>query len=515
MKITTKNTLLGLLALTLAAAPHEARAISDSFAGATVITGSNTSTGDSVSLLNFTFEAGELTHKASGSDGAKKSAWWRWIAPSNGFCTVDTFLSDDETFIRDTVLSVYTGASVNALTRVAANDDSELSPTSAGHRSASATFYATQGTTYHIAVDGYSPSKVTADTHRVELRLRQMASVAETRLGTFANTDEAGIHGHVQLSKTASHSFTAKLNLAGKVYPFSGVFSLDGYFVTSIERKVPVGTPPLPPLTLMLDGAQGGNLQVVSSVSGSIVKKFCTVKRFTALQPSSMAGSYTAVINNAGTLILKVSNLGVITGAAVLPDGTKTTLGSSLCLSSSAATCLAPTYASLHANTGHFSSYMKIIEGGDVDAVSNEFSSYLRPAKVGSAFYPAGLEINANIIGSTYIAPKIGERALNFLGGSMGAGKLSISMQGMEIDPAIMENLTFGINNVFKFTSPQQRKPVLTLNKANGLVTGSIYDQAGKKRTMTGVLYREGMTAKLKGHLAGTTFNPVFDVTVP
>jgi hypothetical protein len=38
---------------------------------------------------------------------------------------------------------------------------------------------------------------------------------------------------------------------------------------------------------------------------------------------------------------------------------------------------------------------------------------------------------------------------------------------------------------------------VVTLNKANGLVTGSILDQAGKLRAFTRVFYRDGATVRL------------------
>ncbi|MES2593815.1 MAG: hypothetical protein V4662_00685 [Verrucomicrobiota bacterium] len=514
MKNKTKNTLLGLLALTLAATP-QARAISNSFAGATVITDSNGNTGGEVNLMAFTVENGEPGHRQGGDNGAQKSAWWRWTAPTSGFCTVDTIEATDDLFIRDTLVSVYTGASVNALTRVASNDDHELSPTYGASNAASATFYAAQGTTYHIAVDGYTPSSINADNNKVRLRLRHMASVPENRIGNFGSDDEESIHGSIQLSKTAGHAFTAKLMLAGKAYPFNGVFSLDGYYIVSVERKVATGATPLPPLTLMLDGARGGRFNIVSSISGSTGALFCTVQRFTTIAPSSMKGLYTASVGGAGTLTLNVSNLGVTTGATTLSDGTKTTFGSSLCFGSDSANAYLPTYVSLHSNAGYFKSYLKITEAGAVDVLGAQATKYIRPAKVGAVFYPAGLEISPSIIGATYTPPMVGTRALGFLDAMMGAGKLNITMQGMEINPAITENLTLATTNLIKFTSPLQRKPALSLNKANGLVTGSIYDQVGKRRTMTGVLYRDGMTVKLKGQLSGTTFNPVFDVTVP
>lgn len=510
MKSRTTKTLFSLLALTLAATP-QARAISDSFANATEIIGSNTNIG-TADLMSYTTEAGEPGHRKDGAVGAQKSAWWRWTAPSNGFCTVDTIIEDDDQFIRDTVVAVYTGTTVNALSLVAQNGNHDLSPSNGADRAASATFYAMQGMTYHIAVDGNSAASVNANNSKVRLRLRHLLAVTENRIGAFGYGGEPGIYGTVTLSKTAGHAFTAKLMLGGKAYPFSGVFSLDGYFVTSFERKVPVGATPLPPLTLMLDGAQNGGFSIVSTISGNTGSSFSTVKRFTVAQPNTMKGLYSAVINQSGTLSLTVSVTGAVTGVAVLPDGTKATIGSSLCSAYDAMSSHVPFATALHANAGFFFGYLKITEAGAVDALTDDISAYFRPAKVGALFYPAGLNLYTNIIGSTYVPPLTGARALGFLDGSMGVGNLSIAQQGAEITPAITENLTFATTNLFKFTTPLVRKPVLTLNKANGLVTGSIRDQAGKVRTLTGVLYRDGMTVKLRGQLTGTAYNPVFEV---
>ncbi len=65
--------------------------------------------------------------------------------------TFDTF---DSEF--DTLLGVYEGSSVGALTRVASNDDFE------GGTTSKVTFLAMAGTTYHVAVDGRKESGVPA-----------------------------------------------------------------------------------------------------------------------------------------------------------------------------------------------------------------------------------------------------------------------------------------------------------------------------------------------------------------
>jgi hypothetical protein len=113
----------------------------DNFANATVLSGSTiTMTGTNA---NATKEPGEPNH--AGNAGGK-SVWYQWTAPSAGTVTIDTHGS---TF--DTLLGVYTGTSVSALTTVASNDDDPAG----GTTTSKVTFAATAGTTYRIAVDGY------------------------------------------------------------------------------------------------------------------------------------------------------------------------------------------------------------------------------------------------------------------------------------------------------------------------------------------------------------------------
>jgi hypothetical protein len=112
----------------------------DNFASASPLSGtSGTVTGTS---LGATKEVGEPNH-AGNAGGA--SVWYRWTAPSSGTVTLSTTGSGF-----DTLLAVYTGSSVGALSLVTANDDTPPGTTS------SATFIALAGTEYRIALDGYN-----------------------------------------------------------------------------------------------------------------------------------------------------------------------------------------------------------------------------------------------------------------------------------------------------------------------------------------------------------------------
>src|SRR3954453_22429500 len=128
-------------ALLLASASGATPPSNDSFSAASVLlpaTGSRNGTN-----VDATKEAGEPSHAGNIGGG---SAWYKWVAPATGTATFDTVGSG-----LDSLLAVYTGSSVDALTPIASNDDflgwkwtSKLG------------FAAIAGTTYYVAVDGYN-----------------------------------------------------------------------------------------------------------------------------------------------------------------------------------------------------------------------------------------------------------------------------------------------------------------------------------------------------------------------
>ena len=112
----------------------------DAWAAPTALSGLS---GSRTSDYNFqaSKEAGEPKH--AGVAGGK-SVWYRWTAPTDGVTTIDLAGSSF-----DTVLGVYTGSSVGALSLVVANDD-------VGARLQSkVTVKTRKGVTYYIAVDGF------------------------------------------------------------------------------------------------------------------------------------------------------------------------------------------------------------------------------------------------------------------------------------------------------------------------------------------------------------------------
>ncbi|HKP90015.1 MAG TPA: hypothetical protein VJT75_08580 [Thermoleophilaceae bacterium] len=112
----------------------------DDFSNAQAVTGSSVDL--SGTSAGATGEAGEPQH--AGNPGGT-SVWFRWTAVNDGPTTVST---EGSSF--DTLLGVYSGDALGALTTVAANDDAP------GKKTSSLTFDAHAGETYRIAVDGYA-----------------------------------------------------------------------------------------------------------------------------------------------------------------------------------------------------------------------------------------------------------------------------------------------------------------------------------------------------------------------
>lgn len=112
----------------------------DTFASAAPLDGvAGPVSGDSAAA---TREDGEPDH--AGKPGAR-SVWYRWTAPAAGLAEFTTLGS-----AFDTLLAVYTGSAVDALTEVASNDDAG----EGGYFTSAVSFTAQAGTTYFVAVDG-------------------------------------------------------------------------------------------------------------------------------------------------------------------------------------------------------------------------------------------------------------------------------------------------------------------------------------------------------------------------
>ena len=221
-------------ALVSTPAVFAAAPVNDNFAAAQTLSGS------AVDLMSTnkdgTKEVGEPAH-AGNAGGA--SVWFKWTADRTGGVTI---LTRQITF--DTVLGVYTGANVDALTEVASNDDTPGGTTKASR----VWFPAVPGTTYYVAVDGFSAAQ-----GPFALRLRHgpvndafadaeiLADAGGSVQGTtFGATAEAGEQLHGAGGATAWYRWTAPSD--GTAGFFADYRRVSVYTGASLEALAEVGT---------------------------------------------------------------------------------------------------------------------------------------------------------------------------------------------------------------------------------------------------------------------------------
>lgn len=155
--------------------------VNDNFANRIILNGDSANT--TGTNVGATGEPGEPNH--AGVSTPIESVWWTWTAPESGEVTIDTIGSN-----YDTSLAVYTGSAVNSLSTLAGNDDS-ISLIS------QVTFTATAGTTYQIAVDGFSGSEGSIGLNFVQFdSVSSGTSDSETLFGTVGNDRIQGLGGN-------------------------------------------------------------------------------------------------------------------------------------------------------------------------------------------------------------------------------------------------------------------------------------------------------------------------------
>ena len=171
----------------------------DNFANAATLTGTSATANGTTVEATRENASGEpdscVGADCPGFEGGH-TVWYSWTAPSSGSATVDTCTASI-----DSVLAVYTGSALNALTRVV--NANNLCPTGFG---STVTFDATGGTTYKIGVDDCCGAQQNTFTINANLRpARSMRGDPGVRM-EFSSSREASRR---QLRKTPSSVLTA------------------------------------------------------------------------------------------------------------------------------------------------------------------------------------------------------------------------------------------------------------------------------------------------------------------
>jgi hypothetical protein len=183
-----------------------ARPANNAFANRIALSGGTGSTGGGNRLASK--EAGEPAH-AGNAGGA--SVWWSWTAPAAGQVAIDTHGSGF-----DTLLAVYTGSGVAALTAVAANDNDG--------GASGLLFQAAAGQNYLIAVDGAAGASGDL-TLNWALNTAAQANLSVAIAGPTSGSD-GGTYGYVLTAANAGPQSATRVVVTLTLPPEAGVVAL-------------------------------------------------------------------------------------------------------------------------------------------------------------------------------------------------------------------------------------------------------------------------------------------------
>lgn len=268
----------------------------DNFAQATVLQPAGASVSVTGTNIAATAEPGEPNHD---TEKAARSVWWRWTAPSSDPVTLTTMGSN-----YDTVVGVYTGNAVGALTKVASNDDEDRGVV----RSSKLTFNPTAGTAYSIAVDGWD-----ASFGQIVLALTQSVAPGSTPfITTQPSAQTVSVGGSVTFLVSAGGAPTGyQWFFNGS--PVSGATA--NAFTLNNVKAADAGS-----YRVVVTNAAGSvtsNTVTLTVPADALTTQAVTGGREVTLAAPVVSGSYQwQVSTNAGTSWSDVSNSSVYAGAA-------------------------------------------------------------------------------------------------------------------------------------------------------------------------------------------------------
>jgi YD repeat-containing protein len=347
--------------------------------------------------------------------------------------------------------------------------------------------------------------------------------LAGTYNGLITNlTPHAGNTGIITLKLLANGTFTGKLTVQGAAFSFAGKFKGDGSLDPMhiiIPRKAPLLNYLL---SLTLDVQSG-----VPAISGTITGDFQTVvfNSNIAMQQdlysggvnllgSGFVGKYTLLLQptentagipqSSGYATVVVTAKGGITLAGKLANNIAITQGTQLIGMNTW-----PVYVPLHTNFGYIAGNVSFFVPGD-DHLSGELD-WLKPATTSAGtFHSGAFSTELDILGSLYLPPAAGQRAMDLAPISPNA---VFNAQAGNLAAPLTRNVTLETTN--KFTTPVDAAALkLTLTAATGFITGVFKDTPTSSRNLSGVLIQPDKAAA-GFFIGGATESGAFGIEAP
>ena len=292
--------------------------------------------------------------------------------------------------------------------------------------------------------------------------------------------------GSFSASVNANGSFSAKVNIGGVASTITGAFGNDGRYTATIARA---GQSDLA-VNLNLD-VSGGSDSIAGTISDGTRTYDVSGDRsvFSATNPAPQAGTYTVLLpadaSAAGTpqgdgyATLRVSTLGVATMVGALGDGTAFSGTAPVTKNGLLPISIAP-----YKNGGllHGTATFRDTAGvSDLDATL----LWSKQANSADAFYPAGFEASAALVGGKFSAPPIGERIVNLRNALVTVG-------GGNMAAEISKFATLNSANLLTIAAPGTSRLAVQIIPVTGLFRGTVVDtQTGATRNFQGAFLQK------------------------
>lgn len=292
---------------------------------------------------------------------------------------------------------------------------------------------------------------------------------AATYQGLFFETN--GIReessGFFTASTSVKGKFSAKLQLAGKSYSFSGVLPASGFVTNTIKRAKTT------PLTVVLGvGTAAGELGGLVGDGVWTAQIVADIAAYSKKNAAPQAGrKYTLVLPGTNSLGEQVGTgfgsitadvAGKVTFTGALGEGTK--ISQSTYLSSHGQW---PFYASLYSGSGSILGWLTFTNETDRDIGGSVI--WIKPVQAKAGICSSGLTNAINAMGSLYTNSK---PALNYTYGQ-------IRLDSVNGRGGFTNRIKIGTNNMVTNLSSNQLK--LTLTASTGLFNGSVADPITRK----------------------------------
>ena len=341
-----------------------------------------------------------------------------------------------------------------------------------------------EGTNYVIATPSGDPSETTLmffartnPTIRAVFIANPFIPTKGTYNGLFS--ESGTVHndraGYITTTVTDRGTFSGKLTIDGRPVPFSGLLQPDGSSSLQLVRNGPDDLF----LRLNLD-LTNSTCQITGTVS--ILSGAWTVPLHADLvsyniktNPAPQAGLYTLVMpGSSGSstepqgdsyATLKIDGNGKVSVVGAMADGSK--LAQKTTISKNGTI---PLFGNLYAGKGMAIGWLDIVTGNPSTDIVGDVG-WVKTAAAGGTYYPAGFLILSDAYGSTFVKPATSTtRVVDIPTGT-------VAFTGGNLPSDFSNDIIIAENSSVTTTSPN--KLTLSLNKGNGLMTGTAVHPSG------------------------------------